>query len=413
MNLKSGVRFVKLVFKENGSLRTFLSATGVTIGVFCVVMVMCAVDSLSANIMGSLGSFSSDVLYISRIPFSSDETMEEYQWWEYLKRPEVSYDDYRTLLDHSVMIEPPLYTATLSARVSYKRRSVDGTPKILVSDNSLELLNAKLSSGRTFSDQELHLGANVALVSSELAKNLLGESPPVGKILKVDGRPVEIIGVLNDGASSLISLVDTREGIILPVGFASDGMASITGGMIILRPKDGVSDQMAISEIESLLRGERGLSPREKNNFSINRISYLMNVMERMFDRIALIGNMVGGFSLLIGAFGIANIMFVSVCQRRFSIGVKKALGGRNVVILKEFLLEGVILSVMGGVMAIVILFILTLVINLVLDEFEFYLSLKNVFFGIGVSLVVGIVSGSVPALKAAKTDPVDAMRRR
>jgi putative ABC transport system permease protein len=412
MTFFSGVRFVGRVIKENGSLRGLLSVLGVGVGLFSMVMVGCAVDSLSSNLFSALGSYSENVLFVSKIPFSSDSNGFKYDWWEYLQRPEISYDEYEYIERGIGDLGEVLYLKNSSAAVSSEYKSIESANFMILSSAEIGLLNLEVAQGRLISDFEFQKGSAVCMVPQKIADRLFGNISPVGKKIKVAGRWVEIVGITRSASATVLPLPGMQTGIIIPVNSSFSICGSADGGMIVASLSEGVQSSVAIDKIRVLLRGYRGLSPQTKDNFSVNGISYLLNAMESLFERIELIGNLIGGVSLAIGIFGIVNIMFVSVYQRRFIIGLKKALGARKSVIIREFLLESVVLSLLGGVVAIVAVMVVAFVINTVQDSFHFYLSFENILYGALISVASGIAAGSVPAWYAAKTDPVKVMRQ-
>jgi putative ABC transport system permease protein len=162
------------------------------------------------------------------------------------------------------------------------------------------------------------------------------------------------------------------------------------------------------SEIIGLLRTKRGIPPKKENNFAVNRQDAIMNIIGSTFDVIGTAGWMIGGFSILVGGFGIANIMFVSVRERTNIIGIQKAMGAKNYFILFQFLFEAVFLSLIGGGVGIILVYLLSFIS---LGSLDLVLTLGNIILGFGVSATIGVISGIVPALVAARLDPVIAIR--
>ena len=407
-----GARFVRRVIKENGSLRGLLSVLGVSVGLFSMVMVGCAVDSLSSNILSGLGSYSDNILYISKIPFSTDESGYKYDWWEYLRRPDISYHEFKHIHSEGKDFGEFVYLKNSSAEIFSEGKSIKSAPLMIMSPAQIELLNLKILQGRPFSEIEFQRGSAVCMIPQKLAEQLFGSASVVGKKIKISGVPMEIVALTQSASATTIPLPGMNSGVIIPVNSSYPICGEIDGGMIIAALGEGVQSEIARDRIRVLLRGYRGLSPTAKDNFSVNEISYLIEAMDSLFARIELIGNMIGGVSLTIGAFGIVNIMFVSVYQRRFVIGLKKALGAKRRVILREFLYESIILSLLGGVVAIVAVMAVAWIINIAQDSFHFYLSFRNILYGAAISVLTGIAAGSIPAWYAAKTDPVKVMRQ-
>lgn len=409
-----GDGFVKRVIKENGSLRGLLSVLGVAIGLFSMVMVKCAVDSLSLNILSGLGTSREDVLYITRIPFSTEEAESdyEYDWWDYLRRPDISFSDYQSLDREGGSVMNLLYVKSLSSDISTSYKGIGKTNILLMSSSMIELINLKIKSGRLMSSSEFERGSNVCMLPENVSRQLFGEISPIGKEVIVNGVSLDVVAITEETSAGLVSLPGLQNGVVVPVKLAYRICGNMDGGMIISVPQTGIPKEFVADRIKTILRSVRGIAPSEKDNFSVNEISYLRKAMESLFARLELIGNMIGGVSLVIGAFGIINIMFVSVYQRRFVIGVKKAIGARKWVIIREFVLESIVLSFIGGVLAVATVALVTILVNSLQDSFHLYILLNNVLYGFGISIMVGIAAGSIPAWKAAKTDPVKVMRQ-
>ena len=200
--------------------------------------------------------------------------------------------------------------------------------------------------------------------------------------------------------------------VVIPVTFGYKLMNKRwSNPTIIAKAKSDISNEELRYELTGIMRSIRKLRPKTPNNFAMNEISLISNQLDDLFSIIGIAGWIIGGFSILVGGFGIANIMFVSVKERTRQIGVQKSLGAKNNFILYQFLIESVFLCLIGGILGIILVLILTNFIAAFLD-FSINLSFKNIFLGLSISTIVGIISGIAPALSASKLDPVEAMRR-
>jgi putative ABC transport system permease protein len=179
-----------------------------------------------------------------------------------------------------------------------------------------------------------------------------------------------------------------------------------------VRPKEGVSQDDFAYELTNLMRAVRRIKPGVKNNFSINKMTFVLNIVQSTFDSINIVGWIIAGFSLLIGGFGIANIMFVSVKERTNIIGIQKALGAKKYVILTQFLVESAFLSIVGGAVGVLIVAVAVLSIPSN-GEFSIALSLMNIIKGMSIAIVIGLISGMAPAYVAANLNPVDAINSK
>ena len=258
---------------------------------------------------------------------------------------------------------------------------------------------------------EIRGGANVAILGHNVAQELFGDSYPVGRKVKIKGGNATVIGVLEKQGESMASIVNTDDAVILPLSFGKTVLASAWGsGMMMAAPAEGAAREAFIDELRMLLRSCRGLSPSERDDFSINEMTFLLDMLDSVFRNISRAGWVIGAFSLIIGGFGIANIMFVSVQERMSQIGIQKALGARRYVIMTQFMAEASFLSLAGGIAGILLVFLVSLPVNAFSDSLMLTLSIDNVLTGMLVAVVIGLLSGLLPAWKAATLDPVKAI---
>ena len=304
---------------KSDKLRTFLSLFGVTVGIFSIVAVFCAVDSLKDNIMEGVKSFGSDVVYIDRFPMTAeeDENGEPVAWWDYLQRPEITEDNFEFVARNATLAESVVYVIMGNSNVSYKRNSYSNAYLLITTDGLENVMSIDISNGRNFTQREIRGGANVAILGHNVAKELFGDSCPVGKKVKIKGSSAIVIGVLDRQGESMASMVDTDNAIILPLQYGKTVLASSWGaGMMMASPAEGVDRQEFLDELRVLMRTCRGLAPSERDDFAINEMTFLLDMLDSVFRGISRAGWIIGAFSLIIGGFGIANIMFVSVQER-------------------------------------------------------------------------------------------------
>ncbi len=398
---------------RSDKLRTFLSLFGVTVGIFSIVAVFCAVDSLKANIMEGVQSFGSDIVYIDRFPMAQEEGEdgEPLQWWDYLQRPEITEENFEYVARNAALAESVVYVIMGNGNASYRRNNYSNAFLVITTDGLENVMSYSLAEGRDFSQMEIRGGSNVAILGYNVAQELFGDSYPVGKKVKVKGGSATVVGVLEKQGESMVSIVNTDDAVILPLQFGKTVLASAWGsGMMMAAPAEGVSRDAFIDELRLLLRSCRGLSPSERDDFAINEMTFLLDMLDSVFRGISKAGWIIGAFSLIIGGFGIANIMFVSVQERMNQIGIQKALGAKRYVILTQFMVEASFLSLAGGFVGILLVFLISLPLNVFSEYFTITLSLGNALAGMLISVVLGILSGLIPAWKAATVDPVRAI---
>ncbi len=398
---------------RSDKLRTFLSLSGVTVGIFSIVAVFCAVDSLKSNIMEGVKSFGSDIVYIDRFPMVPEEgdSGGQLQWWDYLQRPEITEDNFEYVARNATLARSVVYVVMGSGNASYRRNNYSNAFLVITTDGLENVMNYSLAGGRDFSETEVRGGANVAILGHNVVRDLFGDSWPVGKKIKVRGGTATVVGVLEEQGESMASMVNLDDAVIPPLQFGKMVLASAWGsGMMMAAPAEGVERQAFIDELRMLLRSCRGLSPSERDDFAINEMTFLLDMLDSVFRGLSRAGWIIGAFSLIIGGFGIANIMFVSVQERMSQIGIQKALGAKRYVILTQFMVEASFLSLAGGLVGILLVFLVSVPVNAVSEHFTISLSLDNAVAGMLIAAVLGILSGLIPAWKAATVDPVRAI---
>jgi putative ABC transport system permease protein len=247
-----------------------------------------------------------------------------------------------------------------------------------------------------------------------VAQGLYGSANPIGRSFSVLGRKLKVIGVLGKQGKSLIGN-DMDGSILIPIEYVGNIMSlkNMNGSTIIASTKPGVEMAAMKDEITGALRSLRRLKPKADDNFAMNEISMISNNLDTFFSIVGLAGAVIGGFSILVGGFGIANIMFVSVKERTNQIGIQMSMGAKRIFILLQFLVESVILCLLGGGLGIGLVALMVYLLPILVSDFNFDISMSfyNVMQGIIISVLVGLISGFVPAYMASRLNPVDAIR--
>ncbi len=390
-------------------LRSFLSLLGITIGIFAIILVFTVVDSLESNIKGSLQSLGTNVVFIQKWPwaFGSD-----YPWWKYINRPTPQYDELELLKKQITTTEALAYRMGARRVVKYKTNSIENAIIAGVSHEYYKINKFELVSGRYFTQIEADNGYHVVILGNALVENLFPNENPIGKSIKIAGFKAQVIGILKkEGESMLGASIDKQA--LIPFNFARylmDAKSENADPLIAAKAKPNISNQEMMDELSGVMRNIRRLKPKTEANFSLNETSLLSKNFDDLFSIVGLAGWIIGGFSILVGGFGIANIMFVSVKERTSLIGIQKSLGAKNYFILFQFLSESILLSLMGGSIGLVLTYFITLLGKSALD-LDIALSSSNVILGISISVLIGIISGFVPAYSASQLDPVEAIR--
>ncbi len=388
-------------------VRTLLSLLGITIGIFCIISVFTIFDSMEIAIRTNIESLGSNVLYIQKWPWSMGG---DYPWWKYYQRPEASIEDMREIQKRSNLAETVAIMAGVNKTLKYKDNYMESVSISGVSYEFDKVWSFEISDGRYFSPTESADGRNVAIIGSEVAENLFSNTEPVGQKFKMMGRNVEVIGVIKKEGEDMFGNSNDKA-VLIPVNYFKTliDMRNMDA-TIMVKAKPLVSNEELKDELTGIMRSIRKLKPSAEDNFSINETDIITKGFDSLFSTIAIVGWIIGGFSLLVGGFGIANIMFVSVRERTSIIGIQKALGAKNYFILLQFLFEAVFLSLIGGILGLIIVFLLVLIISNT-TSFHLILTAGNIFLGVAVSGAIGLFSGIIPAFSASRLDPVEAMR--
>jgi len=395
---------------RNNKLRTFLSLLGVTIGIFSIIAVLAAVDSLQREIKGSLSSLDNSTIILMRFSFGPTEVPR----WKREQFPDMSYEEYQFLKRNLPNTEAVSFSMNVPREsIKFEEKTTTNVEIAAVTQEYLQIEDLQINEGRFFNESESTSGSPVIVLGHEIAQNLFGDSNPLGKEVRLYGRKFSVIGVLEkEGAGLFGNSKDVS--VWLPVNVVrrvyGDNNKS-TFPQIILKPDDGVDNAEYIAVLKQQLRNYRALKPDEVDNFFVNQLQGFADLIDNITGKMNLFGLIISGFSLLVGGFGIANIMFVSVKERTSLIGIQKSLGAKNKFILFQFLFEAVILAVIGGLIGLILVWIVSLAASQFTGDFEFILSPWNMFIGTAVSAVIGLISGIIPAISASKLDPVEAIR--
>lgn len=378
-------------------LRTFLSLFGVTIGIFSIVAIFTAIDALQESTRRGFDTLGSDVVMVSKYPFAPEDEQtgelsvsSEYKWWEYMRRPPLTEDDFNFLKEHSQYAEYLSMIVQFWKNVRYERVSVSDCYLAAVTYDWNKVSPFGIGEGRYFTNEECDRGLPVAIVGYDVARELFGELPPVGKIIKVGGLPVRVIGMIEKQGSSIVNLLMYDNMILMPVKYA-ERLVNTREADIFIKPYGNIDSGDFTDEVTMLLRNSRRLSPGEKNDFSVNKMTFITSIVDNVFSSLSAAGWIIAGFSLLIGGFGIANIMFVSVKERTHITGIQKALGAKRYFILSQFLSEAIFLSLLGGAAGILLVCLIVPFVpksELLTIGISFY----NILSGLLIATAIGII---------------------
>lgn len=395
---------------RNNKLRTFLSLLGITIGIFCIITVKSAIDSLQDGILEGFSELGSDMVYVSKMPWDEDPGR---NYWKYLKRPEPSYEDFLYVKQRSKKSMYSSYAAFTGGRnIKHNTETVSNAFVMGATFEQIYTGNMEFEYGRHFTQNENFNGDHKAILGHNVYTSLFPAGSGIGESVKVFGRKYTVIGKLAAEGQSFFNFINYDDIIWIPFSNFEKyvNVQNEAGISFSLKAKKNTSIEDLKSETIGLMRSSRKLKPIMLSNFSVNELSLLSNVLDQVFGVMNIAGFLIGIFALIVGMFSVANIMFVSVKERTSIIGIKKALGAKKSIILLEFLLESILLCLLGGFIGLVLV-ILTLWGVSSLTGFQMQMSSTNLITGIGASIIVGIIAGIIPAYNASNMDPVEAIR--
>lgn len=401
--------FAVKALREN-LLRTTLSLLGVSIGIFAIIGVFSLVDSLEKSVKNSLAFLGEDVIYVQKWPWIFAPN---YPWWRYVNRPQPSIEEFKFLkenLTHASAVSVFAVRGNITAK--HKSNSLSGIAVQGVTYEHNKVSSVEVETGRYFSPREMDQGVQVVIIGLNVKKDLFGEYEAVGKDIKIKGRRFRVIGVLEKQGENLLDAPSNDNLCIIPYFALTKMYATGQRGVApTISVKGYENDRGLINieyEIRGLLRRFRGQRPKEDDSFALNRPELFAQFLDNIFSVLTLAGALIGSFSILVGGFGIANIMFVSVKERTNLIGIQKSLGAKSYFILSQFLFEAVFLSLIGGLLGLGLVSLLTLIST---ETFSVVLGIENILIGLGLSSAIGIFSGIIPAIRASRMDPVEAIR--
>lgn len=402
------VRFA-LASLANNKLRTSLSLLGVTIGIFAIISVFTMVDSMENKIRDSINSLGDNVVFVQKWPW---EFGKDYAWWKYMQRPVPDLQELEQIRRNKEKIAAAAFISSVSRNVSTPKNVIGNTEIIAASHDYDKVQSAEIDQGRYFAEIESEAGRPVAVIGANIADNLFSGISPLDRNIKILGRQFRVIGVFQrKGESMFGDSHDNRILIPLNAGRQSiDITDESSNPYIIVKAQDHVSVEELKYELRGIMRASRRINPKQEDNFALNEISLVSNAVKDLFGVVNIAGWIIGLFSIIVGAFGTANIMFVSVKERTNIIGIQKSLGAKNSFILFQFLAEAVILCVIGGAVGLLLILAGTFFLNIIADA-GVYLQWNNVLTGLFISVTVGLISGIIPAWLASRLDPVTAIR--
>ncbi len=394
---------------RNNKLRTLLSLLGVTIGIFSIIAVLAAVDSMDKKIKEDLSDMDMNTIYLMNFSFGPSEVPR----WKREQFPKVTYDEFEFLKKSIPSIDKISFNFfARNESVKFESKTVNSIRVKPSTEDFFDIEPIKIETGRLFNAAESNSGSPVIVIGSEVANGLFENTDPIGKKIRLYGQKLTVIGVLKKQGQGMFG--DSNDvAVFFPVNFLRRMYGDENDALraaILIKPEKGIDIEEFKAELAQKLRVHRGVKTGEIDNFFMNVLSGFTDFIDNIVGQMNAIGWGISAFSLLVGGFGIANIMFVSVKERTNLIGIQKALGAKNKFILFQFLFEAVILSLIGGLIGMFLVWLIAIILSSTLD-FEFVLSASNMLLGSGLAAFIGLIAGIIPAISASKLDPVEAIR--
>ena len=399
----------------NNKLRSALSLMGVAFGIFCIIGVLAAVDSMERKLQSDVKSFGSNTIYVDKWEYANNS---DYPWWKFVSRPIMKYREMEFIKQQSTLAANAAYfDQSVQVNLAYGNSQISSVQVYAVSEDFNKIQSFNIEYGRYINPPEFQNGSAIMVLGYKNAEALFGTAEKaVGKFLSMNGRHVQVIGVIEKQGSSLIGGFDYDKCTILSYRYFASiwdvNNADARQPAILVNSKPNVPTAALVDELRSIMRQVRKLSPTSEDNFSLNDVSLFSNQISSFFGSVNVGGWFIAGLSLIVGAFGVANIMFVTVRERTSQIGLKKAIGAKSITILTEFLLESAFLCVLGGLFGLLMVYLLSLALSSVLP-FPIVIAPHIIILAFGICVGLGILSGIIPARTAAKMNPVEAIRSR
>lgn len=399
--LHEGLRVSWAAIRAN-KLRSGLTTLGIVIGVVTVTLMGTAIEGLNRAFLSSISAMGADVLYISRFSWMDDE-----EWWRIRNRRVITLDNAHTLARQTTLARAVDCIAEDFRTVKHKDRSASSVQIVGCGAETVVVGNLNVTAGRFLTEQEVDGARPVCVLGAELAANFFPHEPAVGQKIKVGNHSYEVVGVL-DKIGKFLGVVNFDNRVMLPITRYLGDLTRWPDVTITVKVRNQSQIEEAKEELRGIMRKIRRLPPDRPDDFAINQQDAIIKAFNKLAQTVAGVGLFITSLALFVGGIGIMNIMFVSVAERTKEIGLRKALGAKRRTILLQFLIEAACICLIGGLIALAIAYPVSLVLAKLLPT---HMSLPMVAISLGVSLVTGLLSGFFPAFRAARMNPVDALR--
>ncbi|HYK45739.1 MAG TPA: ABC transporter permease [Parafilimonas sp.] len=400
---------------KNNKLRSALSLTGVAFGIFCIISVLATVNSLEYKIQSDIAALGTNTIYIDKWEYGAGDNG-DYPWWRFVNRPMPKYDDVKYIKERTSLAENVAFFTSRGTTLEYENSELQNVAVFGVSNEYNRIQTVDMGYGRYFTEAEFQRGNPVAIIGYNNAEELFGTADrAIGKTISFDGHRAVVVGVIQKQGQSFGPGFDYDHALILTYYFYA-GIYNVldfnSDPFIMVKGRPGIPSGALSDELKGVMRQVRRLSPKEEDNFALNDVNFMTEAVSGFFGTVNVGGWAIAGLSLIVGAFGVANIMFVTVRERTSQIGLKKAIGAKSRTILLEFLLESAFLCIIGGFIGLLMVWGLAAILSAVLP-FAIVISGKIISLAFSICVILGILSGIIPASIAARMNPVEAIRSK
>ena len=385
-------------------LRSVLTTLGIVIGIMTVTLMGTAIAGFRSSFLNAIASFGTDVFHVQRFSwfFSSEQ-----EWLDARKRERIALDQVRQLEQALTLSEAVAPVTQTGKPVTYRDKKSSGVQVIGTNEQYLLTSGSLVAGGRFFNRAESDGGRPVCVIGANVSSNLFQSLSPLNETLRIGEKPFSVVGVLGK-QGGLFGEMGGDNSVIIPLEQWRYQFYSRPD--LTVHVKVGDIDRMneAKEELRSAFRRIRGVRPGEADDFSINQQDQFLESFNKVLAVIGTAGFFITGLSLFVGGIGIMNIMLVSVTERTHEIGIRKAIGAKRRAILAQFLIEAAVICLIGGLIGLAIAFPISLALK---SKLGGTMPLSVVLMAVGVSLLTGLISGFLPAWRAARMDPVEALR--
>jgi putative ABC transport system permease protein len=386
--------------------RGILTALGIIIGILAVVTTMTVANGLGNNFKESISAIGSDVLYVSRMPWIITGN-----FFEFRNRPNLTFKQGEKLerrLKSSRAVNPTTGTNT---NIKYRSKVLEGVPVIGTTDKQIFVSSSLPENGRFLTTLDVQYKKFVCVIGDDIKDHLFKDMDPINKKMKIGRYNFRVIGVMEkQGSAGFFGGPNFDRQIFVPIStfMKAYGSSNRQFNIAVKAPRQEEMEDFRY-ELIGEMRKIRKLKPTEQDNFSINTMDTLMNAYNNVMGVVMIIGLIITSISLFVGGIGVMNIMFVSVTERTREIGIRKAVGAKRRAILTQFLFESSAICLVGGAIGVILSFGVAMLINKLLLPAS--VSMPIVVVALTISILVGVLSGIIPAFRASRLNPIEALR--